>query len=149
LIITAAMLFGFTLSDAYATQSMAEFLMGLNLGKWGIFIIINLFMLVLGAFLPPVAVVLLVITIVQPVIVNLGFNPIWFAVITMLVMQITLCLPTSGLSLLIVKRKLPEVSMIQLFKACFPFLGTILLAIVILCIFPQIALWLPNIVFPN
>jgi tripartite ATP-independent transporter DctM subunit len=144
LIMAAALLFGFALSDVYATQTMAEALMNLEIGKWGIFIIINLFVLLLGIFLPPAAIILLVIPIVMPVLVEMGFDPIWYSVVLMLIMQIALSMPTVGLNILIVKRMLPENSMLEIFKASLPFLLTIILAVVILCIWPNIALWLPN-----
>jgi C4-dicarboxylate transporter DctM subunit len=145
LIMAAALLFGYALSDVYATQTMANALMGLEMGKWGIFLIINLFVLLLGIFLPPAAIILLVIPIFTPVLTQLGFDLIWYCVVLMLIMQIALSMPTVGLNLLIVKRMLPENSMGQLFKASLPFLMTIIVAVIILCIFPQIALWLPNI----
>jgi TRAP-type C4-dicarboxylate transport system permease large subunit len=145
LIMAAALLFGFALSDVYATQTMAEGLMGLEIGKWGIFIIINLFVLLLGIFLPPAAIILLVIPIFVPVLIELGFDLIWYCVVLVLIMQVALSMPTVGLNMLIVKRMLPENTMGQLFKAAFPFLLTILVAIIILCIWPDLALWLPNV----
>jgi len=144
LIMAAAMLFGYALSDVYATQTMAEALMGLEIGKWGTFIVINLFILLLGIFLPPAAIILLVIPIFVPVLVTLGFDPIWYCVVLVLIMQVALSMPTVGLNMLIIKRMLPENTMGGLFKASFTFLLTILVAIVILCIWPNIALWLPN-----
>ncbi len=144
LIMGSAMIFGYALSDVYATQTMANSLLALDLGRWGIFIIINLFVLLLGFFLPPAAIILLVVPIFTPVLTSLGFDLVWYCTVLVLVMQIALCLPTVGLNMLIVKRMLPDIRSGELFKASLPFMLAIIVAIVILCIFPQIALWLPN-----
>lgn len=144
LIMAAALLFGYALSDVYATQTMANGLMALELGKWGSFLVINLFILLLGLFLPPAAIILLVVPIFTPVLTELGFDLVWYCTVLVLIMQVALSMPTVGLNMLIVKRMLPEATMGQLFRASLPFLIAIVIAVIILCIWPEIALWLPN-----
>jgi C4-dicarboxylate transporter DctM subunit len=144
LIIAAALLFGYTLSNVYATQAMADWLVALPLGKWGVFIIINLFLLVMGLFLPPVAVILLVGPTLLPVMEGLGFDMVWFGCIMMLNLQLGLAMPTVGLNMLIIKGLMPDQTMGQLFKAAIPFLLIIVLMILLLVIFPELATWLPT-----
>jgi C4-dicarboxylate transporter DctM subunit len=144
MIMAAALLFGYALSNVYATQALAEALMTLPLGKWGIFVIIDVFVILLSVFLPPAAIILLVGPLLVDVLVELGFDPIWYGVIMMLLMQIGLSMPTVGLNMLICKRMVKDCSMGQLFKASIPFLLAIILAVIILCILPQIAMWLPG-----
>jgi C4-dicarboxylate transporter, DctM subunit len=146
LILAASLLFGYALSNAYTTQTMADGLINLDIGKWGTFFVINLFILALGFFLPPVSIILLVVPIFTPVLQSLGFNLIWYGAVLMLLMQITLVLPTVGLNILTIKPMVPEATMGQLFKACIPFLINILITVLILCAWPNLALWLPGIV---
>ena len=144
LILAAALLLGYALSNVYATQTMADGLMTMDLGKWGIFVMINLFILALGFFLPPAAIILLVVPIFTPPLRDLGFDLIWYGIVLMMPMQIALCLPTVGLNILTIKPMVPEITIGQLFKASIPFLINILIMILILCIWPNLALWLPN-----
>ncbi len=81
MIMGAALLFSYVSSDLYATQTLGELILKLPVGKWGIIIIINIFLLLLGCFIPPAAVILMVAPLLIPIIKGLGFDPIWFAVI--------------------------------------------------------------------
>jgi C4-dicarboxylate transporter, DctM subunit len=146
LLIAAAMLFGYALSNVYTTQTMANGLMTLGLGKWGTFIVIDLFILALGFFLPPAAIILLVVPIFTPALEDLGFNLIWYGAVLALLMQVCLALPTVGLNILTIKPMVPEISMGQLFRASVPFLINILIMILIVCLWPNLVLWLPNLV---
>ena len=144
MIIAGSLLFGYVLSNAYATQSMAQAIIGLPLGRWGIMIVINIFLLLLGMFLPPVAIILMVAPIIFPILMALGFDPIWFAAVMTLNMEIGLITPPVGLNLYIVKGIAPDIPMSAVLKGALPFVFMIALTIVIISIFPQLATWLPS-----
>jgi tripartite ATP-independent transporter DctM subunit len=144
LIMAASLLFGYALSNAYATQAMAESLVNLPLGNWGILIVVLLFITILAMFIPPAALILLVAPILLEILTDLGFDPVWFAVIMTFCLQIGLVSPLTGLNLYIVKGMTPELSVMQIFKGCIPFIIILILGIIIVSIFPQLALWLPN-----
>ena len=107
-------------------------------------IVINLFLLVLGMFLPPVAIILMVAPIVFPILMALGFDPVWFAAVMTLNMEIGLVTPPVGLNLYIVKAIAPDIPMAAVLKGALPFVFMIALTIVIISIFPQLATWLPS-----
>jgi C4-dicarboxylate transporter DctM subunit len=144
LIIAAASLFAFVSSDLYTTQTLGQLILELPLGKWGTLIFINLLLLLLGCFIPPAAVILMIAPLLLPVIQGLGFDPIWFAVIMTINLEIGLVTPPVGLNLFIVKGIAPDVPMSRVLMGVVPFVFIDLLAIVCVCIWPELALWLPN-----
>jgi C4-dicarboxylate transporter DctM subunit len=144
MIMAAALLFSFVCSDLYVTQSMAELILGLPLGKWGIVVFINLLLLVLGFFIPPAAVILMVAPMLIPVITGLGFDPVWFAVIMTVNLEIGLVTPPVGLNLYVVKGIAPDVPMSEVLKGVLPFVIIEMIVIAAVCVFPALALWLPS-----
>jgi C4-dicarboxylate transporter DctM subunit len=144
LIMAAALIFAWVSSDLYATQTLGTMIMKLPVGKWGIIFLINIFLLILGCFIPPAAVILMVAPLLLPIIQGLGFDPIWFAVIMTVNLEIGLVTPPVGLNLYVVKSIAPDIPMSQVLLGALPFVLIDCLLIVILCIWPQLALWLPN-----
>ena len=144
MIIACSYLFSFTLSNLYVTQTIAEVMTGLEVNKWVLLFIINIFLLVAGFFLPPVAIILMTAPILLPTIEGVGFDPIWFAVILTINMEIGLITPPVGLNLYVIKGISPDISLPEILRGSLPFMLCMVLAIVILCFFPGIATWLPN-----
>jgi TRAP-type C4-dicarboxylate transport system permease large subunit len=105
---------------------------------------INILLLVLGFFIPPAAVILMVAPLLMPIINGLGFDPIWFAVIMTVNLEIGLVTPPVGLNLYIVKSIAPDVPMSHVLLGVFPFVIIEVIVIVCVCIWPELALWLPN-----
>ena len=144
MIIACSYLFSFTLSNLYVTQTIAEVMTGLEVNKWVLLFIINIFLLVAGFFLPPVAIILMTAPILLPIIEGVGFDPIWFAVILTINMEIGLITPPVGLNLYVIKGISPDITLPEILRGSLPFMLCMVLAIVILCFFPGIATWLPN-----
>lgn len=144
MIMAAALLFAYVSSDLYATQALGELILKLPVGKWGIIILINILLLILGCFIPPAAVILMVAPLLLPIIEGLGFDPIWFAVIMTVNLEIGLVTPPVGLNLYIVKNIAPDIPMSHILMGVIPFVIIEGLVIVCVCIWPELALWLPN-----
>jgi len=144
MIMAAALIFGYVSSDLYVTQSLAEWILGLPFGKWGIIIMVNILLLVLGFFIPPAAVIVMVAPLLLPVITGLGFDPVWFAVIMTVNLEIGLVTPPVGLNLYVVKSIAPDVPMSKVLMGVLPFLVIEVAVIVCVCIWPELATWLPN-----
>lgn len=144
MIMAAALLFAYVSSDLYATQTLGEIILSLPLGKWGIIVLINILLLILGFFIPPAAVILMVAPLLLPIIRGLGFDPIWFAVIMTVNLEIGLVTPPVGLNLYIVKNIAPDVPMSQVLLGVLPFVIIEGIVILCVCIWPELALWLPN-----
>ncbi|MGI9487404.1 MAG: TRAP transporter large permease [Geminicoccaceae bacterium] len=144
MIIAAAELFSYMMSTLYITQSLALWIADLDVGRWILMAWINLFLLVAGFFLPPVAVILMTAPTLLPIIEAAGFDPIWFAVILTINMEIGLITPPVGLNLYVINGIVPDVKLPTILWGALPFMLCMILAIVLLCVFPAIALWLPE-----
>ncbi|MBC8268220.1 MAG: TRAP transporter large permease [Rhodospirillaceae bacterium] len=144
MIIAASALFSYTLSSLFVTQSVAEYIVALDVNRWVLMGMINLFLLVAGFFLPPVAVILMTAPILLPIIEQVGFDPYWFAVVFTINMEIGLITPPVGLNLYVINGIVPDISLPTILKGAFPFMLCMVLGIVLLCLFPQIATWLPT-----
>lgn len=83
--------------------------------------------------------------ILLPIIVNAGFDPYWFAVVLTINMEIGLITPPVGLNLYVINGIVPDVSLADILKGAFPFVACMVIAIIILCVFPSIATWLPTV----
>ncbi len=145
-IIAAAGVFSYMLSSLYITQSIAGWIGELEVNRWVLMGAINVFLLVAGFFLPPVAVILMAAPILLPIITTAGFDPIWFAVILTINMEIGLISPPVGLNLYVINGIAPDISLRTILMGSLPFVLCMVVAIVLLSIFPGIALWLPNLV---
>ncbi len=143
-IIGAAGVFSYMLSSLFITQSIAEWIGTLDVNRWVLMAMINLFLLVAGFFLPPVAVILMAAPILLPVITTAGFDPIWFAVILTINMEIGLISPPVGLNLYVINGIAPDISLKTILLGSLPYVACMVLAIVLLCLFPGIATWLPD-----
>ena len=145
-IIGAAGVFSYMLSSLYITQSIAEWISGLDVNRWVLLAVVNLFLLIAGFFLPPVAVILMAAPILLPIILAADFDPYWFAVILTINMEIGLISPPVGLNLYVINSIAPDIPLKKILMGSLPYVGCMVLAIVILCFFPGIATWLPDLV---
>ncbi|HWK96487.1 MAG TPA: TRAP transporter large permease [Pseudolabrys sp.] len=144
MIIATAVLFGYMLTSLYITQTLAEAIAALNVNKWVLMGLINLFLLVCGCFIPPAGIILMTAPILLPIITAAGFDPIWFGVIMTINMEIGLITPPVGLNLFVVNAIAPDVPTRTVLWGSVPYVGMMVLCIVILCIFPEIVTWLPD-----
>ncbi len=143
-IIAAAGVFSYMLSSLFITQSIAEWIGTLDVNRWVLMGAINVFLLIAGFFLPPVAVILMAAPILLPILTVAGFDPIWFAVVLTINLEIGLISPPVGLNLYVINGIAPEISLKTILWGSLPFVGCMVLAIILLCIFPDLATWLPD-----
>lgn len=132
------------LTDLYITQNIVEWIANLSASRWIIMFLINFLLLLLGCFLPPFAIILLVAPFLHPVILNLGFDPLWFGVIVTINMEAGCITPPLGINLYVVKGIASDMSMGKIMLGSLPFLFIIFLSIIILSFFPELATWLPS-----
>jgi C4-dicarboxylate transporter, DctM subunit len=144
MIIATSILFGYMLTSLFITQSIAEWIAALDVNRWVLLAWVNVFLLVAGCFLPPAAIILMTTPILLPIILNAGFDPIWFGVILTLNMELGLITPPVGLNLYVINGIAPDVRLQTILIGSLPFMLCMVLAIVIICIFPGIATWLPD-----
>ena len=144
MIMAAAELFAFALSSLFITQSVAGYIADLEVNRWVLMLIINVFLLVCGMFLPPVAVIVMTAPMLFPIVTQAGFDPYWFAIILTINMEVGLITPPIGLNLFVINAIAPNVPTRDVLWGALPYVLVMFLAILILCLFPGIATWLPN-----
>ncbi len=144
MIMAAAELFAYALSSLFITQTIAGAIAAMEVNRWVLMAIINLFLLVAGMFLPPVAVIVMTAPLLLPIITQAGFDPYWFAVVLTINMEIGLITPPVGLNLFVINAIAPSIPTRTVLWGALPYVLVMLLAIVILCAFPELATWLPD-----
>lgn len=144
MIIAMAFLFTYVMSYLRITQSAAEWLAALEMSKWAYLFWVNVLLLVLGCFLPPVAIILMVTPVVLPGIIAHGFDPIWFGIILTINMELGLITPPVGLNLFVIKGISPDIKNSAILKGVVPFILIMMAFIALLSIFPEIVTYLPN-----
>jgi TRAP-type C4-dicarboxylate transport system permease large subunit len=147
LIIAMSFLFSYVMSYLYITQSTTQWLVTLHLSKWAFLFWIDILVILMGFFLPPVAIVLMITPVIMPGLLAHGFDPIWFGVNMSLVMETGLIHPPVGLNLFVIQGIAPDIGLKELILAVLPFLAIILAFIVVFSVFPSIATALPHLFF--
>lgn len=143
-ILIGALLFGYFLTITQTPQKVTEILTGLGLGRYGVLVLIMLMYLVLGCLMDAMAMIILTIPIIFPVIVALGFDPLWFGVIIVMTVELGLIHPPVGMNVFVIKSVIKDVKLSTIFKGVLPFVATDILRLAVLIIFPVIATWLPD-----
>lgn len=135
------------LSFLRVPQELAGIVTDLDVNKWIVMIIINIVLLIMGLFLPPVSIVVMVTPILYPLILGLGFDPIWFGIIMTINMEVGLITPPVGLNLYVLKGILPHVPLREIIMGSLPYVGVLALAIALFSFFPELITWLPNLIY--
>src|ERR1700750_3385178 len=143
-VLIGALLFGYFLTVTQTPQKVTEFLTGLGIGRYGLLALIMLMYLVLGCLMDSLAMVILTVPIIFPVMLHLGFDPIWFGIIIVMTVELGLIHPPVGMIVFVIKSVVQEVSFSTIFKGVLPFIVTDLIRLIILISFPILALWLPS-----
>lgn len=144
----AAVCFGSIYTGLGAPQLVQDVFYGLGFGKWGILICMQLSFFILGMFLDDTAILFLTVPLYLPIVKELGFDPIWFGTLFVINMQMAFLTPPYGLNLFYMKGVVPKsITMGDLYQSVWPFVALQGVALAMVMIFPQIALWLPHALF--
>jgi len=145
-IILAALCFG-AVFDGLGAVKAIEFLFldKWGLSPWGVLIMMQFSYIVMGMFLDDTAMLVIVAPLYIPLIISLGFNPIWYGVLYTVTCQIAYMTPPFGYNLFLMKAMAPpEISLVDIYKSIVPFVILMIIGLFIIMAFPQVALWLPN-----
>jgi C4-dicarboxylate transporter DctM subunit len=141
MIIGGANYFSQVLTINQIPQQIVQFAVDMELGKWTFLIFVNLLLLFLGCFLEVVSCILIVVPILFPIILALEIDPIWFAVIFTVNMELALITPPVGMNLYVLLG-ITNTNMREMLKGIWPFILLLMMSLVIIMAFPQISLWL-------
>jgi len=148
-VILAALCFGAVfdgLGAVHAIQSL--FIDRWGLSPWGVLVMMQLSYILMGMFLDDTAMLIIVAPLYVPLVISLGFNPIWYGVLYTITCQIAYMTPPFGYNLFLMKAMAPkEVSLADIYRSIVPFVLVMMVGLVIVMLFPGISLWLPNVYF--
>jgi len=144
LIIVAAYFLNFVISAIGLTTMLTDFISGLGLSKFSMLIAVVIFYLILGCFMETLSMMITTIPIIAPVMIGLGFDPIWFGIVIIVLIEMALITPPVGLNLFVVQSLRSHGSLNDVIAGSIPFVLTMIVLIVLLAIFPGLALWLPQ-----
>lgn len=140
-----AMLFSDFLALSQIPMALAAAIGGLALNRYVVFALIIVLYLILGCFVESIPMMILVTPIVLPILVSLGFDPVWFGVISVLMVEAALITPPVGLNVYVIGGMAKDIPMMAVFRGAVPFVIAIIIVVIILAAFPDIALILPRI----
>jgi tripartite ATP-independent transporter DctM subunit len=144
IILIGAVMFGYFLAVTQTTQKITGSLIELGLGPYPTLALILLLYLVLGCVLDALAMVVLTVPILLPVILELGFDPIWFGVIVVVAAELALITPPVGINVFVINSVVRDVSLVTIFRGALPFVVTEAIVLILLVAFPAIVLFLPS-----
>ena len=143
-VLIGAILFGYFLTVTQTPQKLTEFLTGLGLGRYQVLALIMVMYLGLGCLMDALAMIILTVPVVFPVIVALGFDPIWFGVLIVMTVELGLIHPPVGMNIFVIKSVIEDAKISTIFYGVLPFIITDILRLIILIVFPVIATYLPS-----
>ena len=142
-IIIGAMIFGYFLTITESTQQLIAFIGGMEVNRWFIMIALVILYLILGCVMDQVAIILVTLPMVFPLIIHLGFDPIWFGVICTKTAEIGMASPPVGMNAFVVSAT-TKVPLEDVFKGTWPLLAMDIATLAILLAFPALSTWLPS-----
>jgi tripartite ATP-independent transporter DctM subunit len=145
-IIGMSLLFSYVMSYLHISQSAAQAIVAMHLGKWLLLAAILLMVIILGFFLPPVSIILMTAPIILPPLKAAGFDLIWFGVLMTIVMEMGLIHPPVGLNIFVIKNIAPDIPLRDVVWGVMPFVALMFVAVFLICVVPGIATWLPDLV---
>lgn len=147
MIIIGAMLFSYFVVQGQLPGVLITWMQRLQLSPTALILILIVTYIVLGCFLEGIGLVLITVPVFLPVVLQAGFNPVWFGVIVVIVVELGLIHPPVGMNLFVIQAQVPEISILSIYKGTLPFLIAPIALLVLLLFFPQIALYLPTLLY--
>ena len=146
MVVAGAIVFGHFMAITGIPRFIADLVGNLPIHPMGIMILIIIMYMIAGCFMDSLAMIMLTIPIIFPLVTKLGFDPIWFGVIIVLVTEIGVITPPVGINVFIIKGIVQDVPLQTIFKGMIPFLGGMVVMAILLLVFPILATWLPSFV---
>ncbi|MDZ7841882.1 MAG: TRAP transporter large permease subunit [Gammaproteobacteria bacterium] len=143
--IGGAAAFGSVFAGIGGNRVILEVAMNMPGGEWGVLVLSMAFIFFLGMFLETMAVIMLAAPIVSPILVSMGFDPLWWAIIFMTLLQVAYISPPFGVALFYLKGVTPpHIRLSDIYWASLPFIGLQVIAVILIVLFPILGLWLPR-----
>src|SRR5262245_30347291 len=146
-IVMGANLFSFFIVQTHLPDLLLETARAFNLSGLAVMLLIIVGYILLGCFLEGIGMVLITVPVFQPLIVKFGYDPIWFAIVVVVMVEVGLIHPPVGMNLFVIQAQAPDVKITAIYRGIIPFLIAPLILIVLMFLFPGLALWLPKVLY--
>jgi C4-dicarboxylate transporter DctM subunit len=143
-IIIGATLFAYFIVQTQLPVLLASFAQSMDLNALAVMIIIIIAYVLIGCFLEGIGMVLITVPVFLPLVVKFGYDPIWFSIIVVIVVELGLIHPPVGMNLFVIQAQVPDVKVTAIYRGILPFLIAPFVLIGLLLVFPELALWLPK-----
>lgn len=146
-IIFGANLFSFFMVQTQLPSLLAEGARALNLSGPAVMALIVVAYIFFGCFLEAIGMVLITVPVFLPLVKSFGYDPVWFGIIVVIVAEVGLIHPPIGLNLFVIQAHAPDIKITSIYRGIVPFLLAPLILIILMFLFPGIALWLPKVLY--
>jgi tripartite ATP-independent transporter DctM subunit len=144
IIVMGSIIFSYLVVQTAIAKDIVTWIAGLGIGRIGVMAALVVLYIVLGCFLEGIGMVLVTVPILLPLVTANGFDPVWFGVLLVIVVEIGLIHPPMGMNLFVLRAQSPDIGLSAMYWGVLPFLAAPFLLILLLIAFPSIALWLPG-----
>lgn len=144
LLVISGLFASFILIRLGVPQGLADLILGTDMPGWAIIILINVLFIVLGMFLDPMSILVIMIPMFFPTVIGLGFDPVWFGIMVTITTEIGAISPPVGFNLFVLKSVIPEAKMSEIISGSLIFVLPLVIGLILIVVFPQIALFLPS-----
>ena len=146
-IIVGAWIFAYFVVQTRLPTGLIDLIKHFGLAPWAVIMMILIFYIILGCVLDAVAIILVTVPVFLPVATALGYDSVWYGILMVVVVEIGLITPPVGLNIFVMRAQLPDILLTTMFRGIAPFLVADAILIALLLLFPQIALWLPRLLY--
>lgn len=147
-IIANAFVFAYLLTSENIPQTIADSILAANIGKIGFLIIVNVLLFIMGQFMEPSSVVMIMVPLLLPIATALGVDPVHFGILLIVNMEIGMITPPVGLNLFVASG-LTGMNLKDVIVSCLPWTLTLFIGLILVTYIPEISLWLPNLMYKN
>ncbi|MCZ6860438.1 MAG: TRAP transporter large permease [Alphaproteobacteria bacterium] len=146
-IIIGAFFFAYFMALTQLPNSLSEWVQGLQVGPWVVILMMIVFYIVLGCFLDAISMILITVPVFLPLALSIGFDPIWFGILVLVVVEVGMITPPVGLNIFVIRAQMPDIALSDVYWGIVPFLAAAGGLIALLMLFPRLALWLPELLY--
>lgn len=147
LIVMSAFIFSYFVVQTQLPGVLVGWIHAWNVGPVTLIVILMVFYIIMGCFLDGGGMVLITVPIFLPVVMQYGYDPIWFGVMLVVVVELGLIHPPVGMNIFVIQARVPDVPILRVYQGIIPFLVAPMVLLAILVAWPQLALWLPKLLY--
>jgi len=142
-------LFGEFINLTGVHEGLLKLVQGTSLPPFGVILVMIVVYLLLGSVLESLSMILLTVPIFFPVVKAMGYDPVWFGILIVMVVEVGLIHPPIGINLYVIRSMMPEIPMMSIVKGVIPFIVSDLLRILLIAAVPGVVMWLPNLLYKS